>query len=187
MTFTTNPSTPVEIPPAPARTRQITSTIRTTIFLTDCIAAIYENLIVYNDPNDAPIYARMRPAGCGRRGRWSRKWEGEVVLQAFERTETGAIAALLESLDQHQLPYDREAARAVLVALACSTDNTPWEQRPLGARPHKPRRARHRWWDPALGKRINIYKDTLRMHADPNCTCRYCTTPITKKKTDEKK
>lgn len=161
------------IPPATGHARQITRHISTNVYFRGgWIAATYRRVTTYTNPHDAPIFARMKPTNIGHTGSWSGHWDGEVVLQTFAQTETAAIAALLESLDELQQAYDPEA-REILVAMACTTEATPWPLRPLGVRGSKPRRKRVKWTT-ASGKKIDIYKDTWRPHADPNCTCQLC-------------
>lgn len=171
-------------PTTPNHTRQVTPSIRTSLFKRRTptgdhwVSAVYENplgSIVYADPRDAPRYARILPAGQGRRtGKWNGKWDAVIRLQAVEQTETAALAALMAALDDLQVPYERELAQAILLALASATGDTPHAQRPMGARRPKPRAKRHAWTT-AEGQRIAIYADTLRRHRDPRCVCQYCT------------
>ncbi len=162
------------IPAAPGLFREITPRIRVAVYNKGgWLCATYTDVREYASPHDAPLYARMKPAGNGNRGAWNGAWQGEVIIQTFSKTETAALAALLDSLDELQLEYE-PAARAILVALACTTEVTPWEQRPIGVRGPKPRRARTKWRD-ENGRRVPIYLDTYRRHADPDCPCEHCT------------
>lgn len=168
-------------------TRQLTPSIRTTrLRRGGWIMAKYTDVREFATPGDALVYTRMMPAGQGSSVRWNGRWTGETVLQELALTETAAIAALLEQLDAHGLPYERDEARAALVALSCAGKATPWELHPMGVAP-KPRRRRTLWRDRTTGKKYHIYVDTMRAHADPACTCPGCTMtdrtpPTTKKK-----
>lgn len=171
-------------------TRQLTPSIRTSRFRRGgWIMAKYTDVREYASPFDALEYTRLLPSGQGHAVRWNGRWTGETVLQAFGLTETEAIANLLETLDKHGLPYERDEARGALLALSCASKATPWELHPMGVIP-KPRRARTLWRDRTTGKKYHIYKDTLRAHADPACTCPGCTmtdrTPPTTKKNKTK-
>lgn len=61
----------------------------------------------------------------------------------------------------------------------------------MGARRAKPRRTRLKYKDPATGKMVAYYPDTLRPHADPACECDKCKALAgilrTKKATENKK
>lgn len=169
------PATDSLVPPAEGHTRQITRHIRTNVFTRGWwICATYTRVETYTNPHEAPIYARMRPTNIGKAGKWSGHWDGEIVIQTFARTETAALAALLESLDELQLYYDRQEARDILVAMACTTEATDWALRPLGVRGQKARAKRLTWRD-ENGKQVHVYPTTLRRHADPDCPCEHCT------------
>lgn len=156
-------------------TRQVTPRIRTArLKRGGWICATYTDVREYASPFESLEYVRLAPAGQGHAVRWNGRWTGETVLQAFGLTETEALANLLETLDKHQQPYEIDVARATLVALAVAGAATPWELRPMGVWPHKPRRKRTKWRD-ADGRRVDIYLDTLKRHADPECKCEHCT------------
>jgi hypothetical protein len=172
-------------PTTPNHTRQVTPSIRTTLLRRrtatgdQWVMAAYDATppLRIRDPRDAPLCAtRIFPAGQGRAsGRWDQTWQVDIRLQVVEHSETAALAELIKVLDRHQVPYEREAVQAALVALASATADTPHSLQPMGARRPKPRRKRYTWLDRETGKRVNIYQDTMRMHADPRCVCRYCT------------
>lgn len=191
MTSSTAPRAGGPVPPATSRSRQVTESIRTVQHLTDCVSATYRRVSEYNDPNDAFVFTRMvlarAPKGGKRAGRWPKRWKGENVIACFGLTETAALAALIEELDRFGMPYERDEARAALVALSCATASTPWELRPLGARPtNRPRRKRTKWVDQTTGHRINIYPETLKPHANPNCPCERCKDGVVFKKNEKK-
>jgi hypothetical protein len=167
-------STDSIVPRSPGFRRELTRHIHTNVFFRDgWVAATYTSTDVYPTPHDAPIFARMKPCNIGGSGPWNGMWDGEVMIQTFAKTETAALASLVESLDHLQLNYDRERVREILVALACTTEATDWELRPFGVRAAKPRRKRHQFRD-ENGKPTYIYPETLRRHADPDCPCLHC-------------
>lgn len=163
------------IPPATTHKRQVTPTIRTSQNTgTGWVKAEYVSKTVYDSPQDAPLYARLSEQGAGR-SQPTGKWVGEIVIQTFHHSsESDALFALLEALEQLELTVEPEAMVIAIALRAAIADDRPWEEQPLGARDHKPRRKRHTWLDQTTGKRVNIYPETLRRHADPNCPCLHC-------------
>lgn len=171
----------VIVPPAPAFSRQLTPRIATMQWRRGgWFSATYTDVRKYASPLDAQLFTRMW-ATPGTPGKWDKHWMGENLIQAFAETETAAIASLLETLDQLQLPYEAELARVLLQALAFATPKTPWEQRAMGVRGPKPRPKTYKWRT-ADGKRTRIYADTLKPHRDPACQCAGCTMIPTKTK-----
>jgi hypothetical protein len=166
--------------------RQLTEHVRTTWYqkqrLCSATAAVR---VVYDSPFDTPQYMTASPDGAGARGGWTGRWVGHVTIQGWGEDEVLALRALFNTLEALHLPVDPEA-RAIAAALAAPPATilgTPWEQRPLGVRGPKPRRKRTKWRD-ENGKRVQIYLDTLKRHADPNCQCKHCNPPNTDE-TDE--
>jgi hypothetical protein len=163
------------LPPAKGGVRFVTPHITTChLKYGDWIRAQYVDVREYATPHEAPLYARVIPATPGSHGgHRSGKWQATVTFETIEHGETAALSALLEALDAHRLPYERDAARAALLALASATSNTPWELRPIGVPGRKPPRKMGQFTRD--GKRIAYYLDTMRRHADPECPCPDCT------------
>lgn len=163
------------VEPAEGFTRRITSRIRTSSYMrSGWIKAEYIDVAEYDSPLDATMYTTFVMSGHGKDGKWNGKWTGTVTIQAPEIGEVAALASLLRMLDDLKLPYEEAVARGALVALASATETTPWQYRPIGTPGRKPRAATHRLLDRETGKRVSIYKDTLRPHRDPECKCRLC-------------
>lgn len=136
------------IPPAPARRRQITHNIHTSSRGTVGVMARYS----------------------GPRATITCTAHDEVLalIMLLESLSVEPTLALLEFA----------AACDVTAALQAATPATPWEQQPLGLRGSKPKRARYKWTitlPDGKKKQVHIYKDTLRPHRDPNCKCPICT------------
>lgn len=167
---------PTTIPPATTHKRQVTPSIRTAQNTgTGWVKAEYVVRNVYDSPQDAPLYARLHEEGSGK-SKATGKWVGEIVIQTFaHNSEVEALLALLEALQQLELTVEPDVWEIYAALASAIADDRPWEEQPLGLRSHKARRKRHCWLDHTTGKRINIYPETLRRHADPNCPCEYCT------------
>ncbi len=169
------------IPPAPKNIRQITEQIHTKQSVgkyKKMVRAFYTDRREYAHIADGPVYARYKVTKVGMTGKWDGTWTGLVEIESKDCTnELDALQDLLLQLAELQLPVEGDPG-AVLMALRDTTSATPWPQRPFGLRPLKPQRKelRRKWTGPD-GKTHHIYQDTLRKHADPNCTCPYCAPP----------
>lgn len=86
---------------------------------------------------------------------------------------------------QEQAPLTHEEKLAVIDAVSYlenptapkgtrELDRQAWLYEDLVTRGPRPKARRHSWKDPVTGKKVNIHADTLRMHRDPNCKCRWC-------------
>jgi hypothetical protein len=139
---------------------------------TGWVMAKYSTLDTRDSPYDFPLFADIHEEHVGR-GRCTGRWKGSILIPVAERSEVAALESLLNSLDQLELPYEPEA-RAVLHALAFPEDGAEWECLPFDSRPHKKRRKRHTWLDHTTGKRVNIYPESGKRHADPDCICAHC-------------
>jgi hypothetical protein len=124
---------------------------------------------------------RMVPEGFGKdapgRG-FTGFWEGRGEVQAWAPDECTALNKLFTALDGLGLdvPWEARDVHAALLAgvsAGVAVTHDTWLTAPLGLRGKRPRRERHKFTD-ADGKVRRIYKDTLRAHADPNCTCILC-------------
>lgn len=157
------------IPPCDLKTRHIGAHVKTTDMLEGFIRAEYTSKTIYKDPNEAPVFAVMFAEAKGR-------WRAEVKLQAFAKNEQDALVALRGVLEQVGIDWPAEP-EAVLAAWGPMWSplwqSLPWTERPMGLRSFKPRRERTLWVDKD-GKKVHIYKDTMRAHADPDCTCERC-------------
>lgn len=152
------------IPPCDLKTRHIGAHVKTTDMLEGFIRAEYTSKKIYKDPNEAPVFAVMFAEAKGR-------WRAEVKLQAFAKDERAALQALLEVLTEVGIAQPADAQHALLAWE--DWKSLPWTERPMGLRSFKPRRERTLWVDKD-GKKVHIYKDTMRAHADPDCTCERC-------------
>jgi hypothetical protein len=153
------------IPPCDLKTRHIGAHVKTTDMLEGYIRAEYTSKTIYKDPNEAPVFAVMFAEAKGR-------WRAEVKLQAFAKDEQSALCSLRDVLTEVGIAVPPELL-AVITSWFTGWESLPWTERPMGLRSFKPRRERTLWVDKD-GKKVHIYKDTMRAHADPDCTCERC-------------
>lgn len=161
------------IPPATTYKRQITPTIRTAHNTGNgWVKAEYVEKRTYDTPFGPPAFAQVSAE------RATGKWIATITVQGFAQDdEVTALQDLFANMHVLELAVPDDAvlvARALASAIA---DGRPWEEHPLGLRTYKPRRKRHTWLDKTTGKRVNLYPETLKRHADPACQCQWCTKP----------
>ncbi len=177
---------PGRIPPATHSNRDICATVRTWQIhaYERLVSATATCKIRVKHPDEAPCFMRMLPEGFGVDGPgrgFTGWWEGRGEVQVWAADELLALTRLFSTLEGLDLPVPW-AARDVLAELQVATTlpitHESWPLMPLGLRGKRPRRERHCFKD-GDGKVRRVYKDTLRAHADPNCTCILCklTTP----------
>jgi hypothetical protein len=154
------------VPLAPGHKRLICPEIDTVYLYAKIVRAQYASVQMYADPNDAPVFARMSYVNK------NDGWRGEVVLQTFAADEVEALQALISTLQDLYVPVP-DTARLVWQYLRTPPEGAHWEQLPFGIRGEKPRPQRTKWRD-NTGKRVHVYKETARRHADPDCMCVAC-------------
>ncbi len=170
------------IPPAPRAHRRLSDSVETTQhphYRGRVSATARVRMTGFAKPEDGPVFMVMRflpTAGT---------WCGECLIQSWGKDELEALANLFQELLDLHLDVD-PTALAVAAELAAAPplkgtgtrdsngSREEWVLRPMGARGPCPRRIRTSWRDRQTGQRIHIHTDTLRRHADPNCTCPHC-------------
>ncbi len=170
------------IPPAPRQHRRLSDTVETTqhpAYQGRVSATARVRMRGFAKPEDGPVFMVMTAMADG-------LWRGDCSIQSWGKDELEALANLFQELLDLHLDIDGTAL-AVAAELAAAPplkgtgtrdsngSREEWVLRPMGARGPCPRRIRTSWRDRQTGQRIHIDKETLRRHADPNCTCVHCT------------
>lgn len=176
------------VPPAPKLLRQVTEHIKTVqgMRYASKVCAVFIHTAYYDDPDDAPAYARMQYKRAVRH--LPARWHGEIMLQFFADREEDALAGLLDGIvamrapvPAEELALAKEIHAGLVVSRAIeqrSMTIEEWQRSPFP----RPRPPRTQWTD-ENGKVHNMYLTTEggpRAHLDPDCKCKLCnlTTPL---------